>query len=106
MKGSLFESVQKMKADLGLLGFSFFTSDFHINPIPDVCIESKCDDYLIPFHTGCEQCNWQYPSKYVSGQFKISDAAVGEDEEQQDYYITSLLKAITLNICNRTINKC
>lgn len=54
---------------------------------------------------GCEPVQLAIPAKYA-GQFKISDAAVGEDDEQQDYYITSLLKAIEPNIWHRSINKC
>lgn len=100
------ESVQKMKADLGLLpGLASVFLIAASNPIPDVCIESKCGNHLISFHAGCEPVQLAIPAKYA-GQFKISDAAVGEDDEQQDYYITSLLKAIEPNIWHRSINKC
>lgn len=45
---------------------------------------------------GCEPVQLAISAKYA-GQFKISDAAVGEDDEQQDHYITSLLKESSKN---------
>lgn len=45
------------------------------------------------------------PAKYVSGLFKMSEAAVDEDEEQMYSYSNKPLKAIKLHIWHRTINR-